>query len=481
LLVAVAVDAQGPRFDARLSIPAEIDARNFGRGAAMSGDLALVTASDDGVNGGPMIVLAYLRSASGWELESALEPPGASGALTIAVDGNRAVIGDFYAGAAWAYSRTADGWRYEQELSPEQGVFTASFGSAVDLAGDRILVGAPFQASPEAGAAYMFRRGENSWELEKELVPGGTPSVNFGTAVALSNDRALVTHAGAFMPNGVYVFVRDGTAWHEETKLLGPDALGGDQFGRSLSISGDWAAIAAHYDDSQKGAVYVYARTTAGWVLEKKLRALGPKSDLHFGWTVEISGDRIVVGTSTNAAYVFARGPSGWFQEARLIAPDVLEGRQTFFGTALGVSRDRAVIGAELVDDGHGAAYTYVLRSLEPIAGNDLLVHGGRFRVSAHWTTATGAGTGTGVALTDQSGYFWFFDPSNSEISVKVIDACATPFHNFWVFASGQTDVGVVLDVRDMTTGALRTYVNPQNTPFAPIQDTAAFSSCPPS
>ena len=81
-----------------------------------------------------------------------------------------------------------------------------------------------------------------------------------------------------------------------------------------------------------------------------------------------------------------------------------------------------------------------------------------------------------GVGLTGDSGYFWFFDAANIELVVKVLDACT--LGNFWVFAGGLTNVGVTLIVEDTQTGATKTYNNAIGTPFAPLQDTKAFS-CP--
>ena len=71
-------------------------------------------------------------------------------------------------------------------------------------------------------------------------------------------------------------------------------------------------------------------------------------------------------------------------------------------------------------------------------------------------------------------GDFWFFDASNVEIIVKVLEGCTTNAHR-WVFASGLTNVLVNLTVTDVVTGATRPYTNPQSTPFAPIEDTSAF------
>jgi hypothetical protein len=108
-----------------------------------------------------------------------------------------------------------------------------------------------------------------------------------------------------------------------------------------------------------------------------------------------------------------------------------------------------------------------------------LCLNGGRFRVTVFYATAVGAnGPGMGVSLTGDSGYFWFFDAANIELVVKVLDACTLASQHFWVFAGGLTDVGVTLIVEDTQSGASQTYNNPIGTPFAPLQDTQAFS-CP--
>jgi streptogramin lyase len=108
-----------------------------------------------------------------------------------------------------------------------------------------------------------------------------------------------------------------------------------------------------------------------------------------------------------------------------------------------------------------------------------LCLSGGRFRVQAHWATPDGrTGEGQAISLTSDTGYFWFFSSTNVEMIVKVLDACSINGRK-WVFAGGLTNVSVVLTVTDTQTGAVRTYVNPQSTPFQPIQDTSAFSTCP--
>jgi hypothetical protein len=102
----------------------------------------------------------------------------------------------------------------------------------------------------------------------------------------------------------------------------------------------------------------------------------------------------------------------------------------------------------------------------------------GRFEATAVFDAGNGnVGAGHAVQLDGDSGYFWFFDASNPEAVVKVIDGCALGGH-FWFFAGGLTNVRVVISVTDTQTGVVKNYTNPANTAFAPIQDTTAFS-CP--
>jgi hypothetical protein len=106
-----------------------------------------------------------------------------------------------------------------------------------------------------------------------------------------------------------------------------------------------------------------------------------------------------------------------------------------------------------------------------------ICLNNGRFKVQAQWTTRAGqSGAGQAVALTGDTGYFWFFSSNNIEMVVKVLDACA--FSRYWVFAGGLTDVNVVWTVTDTLTGVVKTYTNAQGTPFQPLQDTYAFATC---
>ncbi len=108
-----------------------------------------------------------------------------------------------------------------------------------------------------------------------------------------------------------------------------------------------------------------------------------------------------------------------------------------------------------------------------------LCLNAGRFHVTADWRKPDGTtGQGQAVPLTSDSGYFWFFNPANIEMITKVLNACVDPFDAYWVFSAGLTNVEVTLRVVDTYTGSLKTYFNPLNTPYQPVQDTSAFATC---
>ncbi|MEA2694574.1 MAG: hypothetical protein QOJ16_3961 [Acidobacteriota bacterium] len=101
---------------------------------------------------------------------------------------------------------------------------------------------------------------------------------------------------------------------------------------------------------------------------------------------------------------------------------------------------------------------------------------GGRFRLTVAWNDPHGPlGTGIGhaVPLTGDTGAFWFFDPANVELIVKLLDGRGIN-GKFWVFYGALSDVAYDLTVTDTTTGEQRVYHNPALT-LASQADTSAF------
>lgn len=105
----------------------------------------------------------------------------------------------------------------------------------------------------------------------------------------------------------------------------------------------------------------------------------------------------------------------------------------------------------------------------------------GRYRIGLTWQDAggrTGVGSPVPGAVSPDSAVLWFFDPSNWEMLVKVLDGCGLN-QRVWVFAAATTDVAYTLTVTDTVTGKFNTYQNPAGRAAAAITDTDAFASCP--
>lgn len=110
-----------------------------------------------------------------------------------------------------------------------------------------------------------------------------------------------------------------------------------------------------------------------------------------------------------------------------------------------------------------------------------LCLQDGRFRVEVAWIDFQGnSGQGRPIPLPDRddSGLFWFFDPANIELTVKVLDACALNDH-FWVFVASGSTVGYTITVTDTRAGVARTYDNALGSVPSLLPDTAAFATCP--
>jgi CSLREA domain-containing protein len=108
-----------------------------------------------------------------------------------------------------------------------------------------------------------------------------------------------------------------------------------------------------------------------------------------------------------------------------------------------------------------------------------LCLGGGRFRVEASSKLPKQPAQPAGaVELTGDSGSFWFFDPTNVEMTAKVLDACA--FNGrYWVFLSGLTDVETDVVVEDTANGVTRSYHHARGSAFKSVLDTNAFATCP--
>jgi hypothetical protein len=319
--------------------------------------------------------------------------------VDIAVSGGKLLVGaqgtDDRAsarGAAYVMAyQNGLGWIQEAKLSPSNPADANFFGSMLALDGDTALVGGADEEGAFVGAAYLFsKKGNGAWTQDALLTPSDAHAgERFGSAAALQAGTAVV---GAFEDNGLagsaYVFTKSGSTWQATQKLTAGDASSGDLFGSSASLDGDvlvLGAIGTAQTGRNTGAAYVFRRTAGVWGQEAKLVASDGVMLAWFGWSVAVSGNRILVGATgdfalSGAAYVFDYDAAShtWTQSAKLTSPAAFDPiNPGGFGNSVSLKGDSAVVGAYGEDQATGAAYLFqrgggawsLARTLKPVNG----------------------------------------------------------------------------------------------------------------
>ncbi|HYL37027.1 MAG TPA: hypothetical protein VEV17_14020 [Bryobacteraceae bacterium] len=384
----------------------------FSTAVALSADTALFGSPSRGNSKGE--AYAFSRSGVSFVQQSILTAAGGSAAdgfgTSIAVSGDTVMVGaptkSLVQGAVYVFVRSGATWIQQSKLTPSDAANGDGFGASLATDGSTLLVGA--SGKNGQGVVYVFVQSGGAWTQQAELVAADPAKGDaFGNSVSLSANTAIVGAVGRLAAQGVaYVFVRSGTTWTQQAKLTASDAATNDNFGSSVSISGDTALVGARAAASFHGAAYVFVRSGSTWTQQAKLvpdRA-GPD---NFGYSVSIDADTALVGAyleagAQGAAYVFVRSGVAWTQQTKLAPSDAAGG--DIFGTAVWLTGDTAVLGATLKNSSRGVTYAFVrsgstwtqqLELSAPDAEN-----GDRFGSAVGWS----AGTLVATAGTKASG-----------------------------------------------------------------------------
>ena len=313
-------------------------------------------------------------------------------------------------GAVYVFVRTEGSWIQQAYLKASNPSDRDFFGDSVSISGETLVVGSVGESSnavgvngnqnnntaSSSGAAYVFVRNGATWSQQAYLKASNTGEQDrFGVSVSISQNVLVVgafhEESNALGVNGnqsdnsasnsgaAYVFNRNGTTWSQQAYLKASNTDTDDNFGQSVSISGDTLVIGSeddsnatgvngnHADNSadRAGAAYVFVRSGDNWSQQAYLKASNTEIDDWFGYSVSISGDSLVVGsfnessnatgvngnqsnnsyTASGAAYVFIRNGTTWSQQAYLKASNTDPIDR--FGTSVSLSGENLLIGAK--------------------------------------------------------------------------------------------------------------------------------------
>jgi hypothetical protein len=290
---------------------------------------------------------------------------------SVAISGDTSVIGapndGNYYGSARIFTKSGSTWTQQTTIVPSDPIQYSGFGYSVAIDGDTAVVGAWSQSNSNgagAGAVYVFTRSVSTWTQQAKLLASdaaGTAQANdnFGISVAIDGDTIAVGAVGAEAKGAAYIYTRSGTNWTEQAKLLPSDLLSSDNFGCSVSISGDTAVVGSKWQDtggSTAGAAYAFVRSGVTWTQQSKIQASDKEAGDQFGYSVAIDGDTVVVGapyedtvaSDAGAAYIFIRSGTTWTEQAKI--QDDIPTLGDRFGWSVAISGDTAVVGNYLDD-----------------------------------------------------------------------------------------------------------------------------------
>jgi hypothetical protein len=284
---------------------------------------------------------------------------------SVALSGDTALVGSPFrstsgglaAGEAYVFVRDGDAWSLQQALIPDDGARNDLFGNAVAVAGDTAVIGAPGRNS-FTGQAYVYVRSGSTWSLQQKLVdPGGVFNDELGISVALSGETVLAGASRPAVGGGVvagkaHIFVRSGDTWSLQQTLTASDGGPGDQFGFSVGLSGDTALVGVpRYNQffptslEKSGLAYVFVRSGVTWSRQQTLTDAGATRFGIFGYSVSLSGDTALVAAPGRASVaVFVRNEGAWSLQQSLTASDGQPGDE--FGISVAVNGDTALVGA---------------------------------------------------------------------------------------------------------------------------------------
>lgn len=286
------------------------------------------------------------------------------------VEGDYAFVGEpqniHSPGRVYVFEQGDDGtWTETTNLEARDGSVGDGFGSALDGAGETLVVGAP-----STNAAYVFRQGPDGWRQSAQISASDSTS-GFGNSVAVADNRLFVAteHTVTVSEDdttsapAVHVFERqENGSWNASTVLRGSQLSTSSGFGTALIASSDHLLVSAPKEDG--GAVVAFRQDSGSWSEVQTLTAGELGANAQFGTALQWTGERIVVGApraydATGAAYTFSYDSEAesWRKEGRLLPFD--GAARHLFGQSIAYDGTDVWVGAPGAQNRAGALYRF--------------------------------------------------------------------------------------------------------------------------
>lgn len=382
--------------------------RRAGASVDVEGSIAAVGMPGVGPRSGEVLLLE--RRNGRWVEFQRLSPADtgewAEFGRDVVLSGGRLAVGSLH-GFVYVYRRSGRHYVLEDILRGNEG----HFGQSCTLDGDTLVVSAVRATTPEqgadGGAAFVFERGAGGWTLTQRLAPDDALAGDFFGLARLQGERLLVAAPGKDGGAGaVYLFERVSGRFGQRAKLTAVAEAGLELFGTGLALDGNLAVVAARHRQSLAGAALVFRLQDGRLVHEQTLHSTDPRALDHFGFYLDLSDERLLVGAHlaggpahrAGAAHLFTRHAGRWIESAFLRDSEgrygddfgvvALEGESVLIG-APQHSTEEADAGAVFsfrLEDGSVVQENGSGINLDTLVVPDAPAAGARWRASVHVT-----------------------------------------------------------------------------------------------
>lgn len=268
-------------------------------------------------------------------------------------------------------------WYLEKEFYGETS--SSNFAESISMSPNKNYVAASHYKYTTVDTDYngkvnLYKFENSNWiDYASILNPNHTTADplafrRFGAVVAIS-DQYLITTAFErdLSRNKVYVFLIDpmpGESVRFVTSFYSPDHSTNQNFGWSLSISGNKLAVGTASGSMSSGKVFIYdLAQTSATLAQTIIPSTLVSPDLEnskFGSTLKTLGDTLLVGAPSNTQTLSGvhiyKLVGGSYVENSIITSPVDSDR---FGLSLDISEKYIAIGAPYTDSQFGKVYVY--------------------------------------------------------------------------------------------------------------------------
>ena len=302
---------------------------DFGSSIATNGNFTIIGSRDDSGNDAGS---AYIYDHNSMQFSQITSNDGESldyfGA-SVAILDNIVVVGAYWdddagssSGSAYIFQYNVEmgTWNQSAKFTPSDGDEGDGFGNSVRIENYdnyyRVIVG-----TFSAEKAYIFRYNSSNGEWNQHAIlaaKDGQAFDDFGASVAVDEQFAIVganyDDDTGYNSGSAYIFRYEDSndSWNQFAKLTASDCIYNDRFGTSVAIHNNVTIIGAPLHNlngiTEAGSAYIfkYNQTNESWIQVAKLTASDANSDANFGSEVDIYGDLVIVGASSDiGAYIF--------------------------------------------------------------------------------------------------------------------------------------------------------------------------------